>query len=712
MVGDDVTLPCHLRPPTDVFNEMLEWSRLDLNPRFVHMRRSGEDNLQDQNPSYMGRTSVSIEGLNKGDVSLNLSKVKLSDKGTYRCFIPRLSEQSDVQLVVETVKSPDAFSTVSSDVTVKIPPGQTKEHQDGGETVESRDKNSNSESDDSEQKPLIEKDTNTEKLKAEEETKEALDLKIPPEPLSEKSQLTHEEQLMTENKTDSVLVQIEGGVAEKEGQQDKNKDNNNDDTNRQPAIVGQTDQLPVAQTFVVKKEKDKKTKSGNTRNGEAKNYLDKEDKKKKTQPRNIDTDGTGLTQGLNGGQEAQQAAGETKDNLDQTVKTEGSEILSTETQEHQEDEDTVQSGDKSNSTSDDSEQVTPTATDTNTEALDEAKCSIKEERQNDKTKEKNTEGQNTEGQNTTHIPGDTKSQPVTDGQTDQLPATQTSMKDEDKDTVKSGDKSNSTSDDSEQVTPTATDTNTEALDEAKCSTKEERQDDKNKDKNTEGQNTTHIQGDKKSQPVTDGQTDQLPATQTSMKDEDKETESGHTGAEDQIAGETEDNPKLTGSEGSNVSHPAYEGQQENNGHKNKNEHNLDKEDEKQKTQPKSNDTKGQGLNVKQEAEQAAEEKKEHLDQTGKSEEKGSQQTDKEKTNVCEGQGGENVIPKNEKENLQSPNDRQTNQLSVTNNSTEVNSPIPEGTQQDVAKTEYQLSTEETRTQNDADTSQGENVTSN
>ncbi|CAK6979237.1 butyrophilin subfamily 1 member A1-like, partial [Scomber scombrus] len=100
MVGDDVTLPCHLTPPADVFNQMLEWSRADLKPRFVHMRRTGEDYLLDQNPSYMGRTSVAIEGLNKGDVSLKLSKVELSDKGTYRCFIPRLKKQSDVQLVV------------------------------------------------------------------------------------------------------------------------------------------------------------------------------------------------------------------------------------------------------------------------------------------------------------------------------------------------------------------------------------------------------------------------------------------------------------------------------------------------------------------------------------------------------------------------------------------------------------------------------------
>lgn len=100
MVGEDVTLPCHVNPATDAVNEMLEWSRSDLKPRFVHVRRFGEDRLLDQNPSYKGRTSMSIESLKQGDVSLNLSKVKLSDEGTYKCFIPGLNTQSSVQLLV------------------------------------------------------------------------------------------------------------------------------------------------------------------------------------------------------------------------------------------------------------------------------------------------------------------------------------------------------------------------------------------------------------------------------------------------------------------------------------------------------------------------------------------------------------------------------------------------------------------------------------
>ncbi|XP_035850141.1 myelin-oligodendrocyte glycoprotein-like [Sander lucioperca] len=104
LVGNDITLPCPVKPATDTVNEMLEWSRPDLNPRFVHVRHSGDDRLVDQNPSYKERTSVSIDGLKQGDASLTLSKVKLSDEGTYICFIPWLNTESSVQLVV--VSSP------------------------------------------------------------------------------------------------------------------------------------------------------------------------------------------------------------------------------------------------------------------------------------------------------------------------------------------------------------------------------------------------------------------------------------------------------------------------------------------------------------------------------------------------------------------------------------------------------------------------------
>lgn len=100
MLGDDIILPCHTETPIDLLQEMVEWSRADLEPRFVHMWRFGGDDLSDQNQAYKGRTSVSIDNLKHGDASLTLSKVKPADEGTYRCFIPGPKTESLIQLNV------------------------------------------------------------------------------------------------------------------------------------------------------------------------------------------------------------------------------------------------------------------------------------------------------------------------------------------------------------------------------------------------------------------------------------------------------------------------------------------------------------------------------------------------------------------------------------------------------------------------------------
>uniref|UniRef100_A0A4W6EFS9 Ig-like domain-containing protein n=1 Tax=Lates calcarifer TaxID=8187 RepID=A0A4W6EFS9_LATCA len=86
-VGDDIILPCHLDPAVDAAPMTLEWTRPDLKPNFVHVRRGG-------------RTSLFINELKHGNISLKLSKVKLSDGGTYHCFIPKLDKRSSVELVV------------------------------------------------------------------------------------------------------------------------------------------------------------------------------------------------------------------------------------------------------------------------------------------------------------------------------------------------------------------------------------------------------------------------------------------------------------------------------------------------------------------------------------------------------------------------------------------------------------------------------------
>nr|XP_024656360.1 butyrophilin subfamily 1 member A1 [Maylandia zebra] len=105
IVGDDTVLPCHLDPAVNAADMTVEWTRSDLTPKFVHVWRDGVELVNKKNEAYMERTSLPINNLKLGDISLKLSKVKLSDRGSYKCFIPALSGQTSVELVVGVVSS-------------------------------------------------------------------------------------------------------------------------------------------------------------------------------------------------------------------------------------------------------------------------------------------------------------------------------------------------------------------------------------------------------------------------------------------------------------------------------------------------------------------------------------------------------------------------------------------------------------------------------
>ncbi|XP_049424570.1 trichohyalin-like [Epinephelus fuscoguttatus] len=105
-VGDDIILPCHLEPAVDVAAMTLDWTRSDLDSIFVLVWRAGQDYSYSKDPSYKGRTSLFTDELKRGNISLKLSDVRLSDAGRYRCFIPKLNIESVVELVVGAASSP------------------------------------------------------------------------------------------------------------------------------------------------------------------------------------------------------------------------------------------------------------------------------------------------------------------------------------------------------------------------------------------------------------------------------------------------------------------------------------------------------------------------------------------------------------------------------------------------------------------------------
>ena len=96
--GDDDILPCHIEPPVNMEKESVKWTGPDLWPSSVHVLRDGLVDSGHQNPSYNQRTSLFSDQLSHGNISLKLSRVKLSDQGSYRCWVTEMGRGSDVRL--------------------------------------------------------------------------------------------------------------------------------------------------------------------------------------------------------------------------------------------------------------------------------------------------------------------------------------------------------------------------------------------------------------------------------------------------------------------------------------------------------------------------------------------------------------------------------------------------------------------------------------
>lgn len=104
--GEAAILPCST-PVRDV-HPTVEWSKEGLNRSFALVYRDGCETHEEKNPVFCYRTSLIMNELKNGNISLRISNVQPSDAGTYRCrtIWQKVPKDVMVELSVGEVSEP------------------------------------------------------------------------------------------------------------------------------------------------------------------------------------------------------------------------------------------------------------------------------------------------------------------------------------------------------------------------------------------------------------------------------------------------------------------------------------------------------------------------------------------------------------------------------------------------------------------------------
>uniref|UniRef100_A0A8C7PXS2 Ig-like domain-containing protein n=1 Tax=Oncorhynchus mykiss TaxID=8022 RepID=A0A8C7PXS2_ONCMY len=96
--GDDIILPCNLSPQSSAVDMDIRWFKEGdfTNPLYLYKSRTGEEG-----EGYKGRVSLLTQELERGNLSLLLKNVKVSDKGRYKCQASRLDWIQEPAVVLQ-----------------------------------------------------------------------------------------------------------------------------------------------------------------------------------------------------------------------------------------------------------------------------------------------------------------------------------------------------------------------------------------------------------------------------------------------------------------------------------------------------------------------------------------------------------------------------------------------------------------------------------
>ncbi|XP_041723919.1 butyrophilin subfamily 1 member A1 isoform X2 [Coregonus clupeaformis] len=99
--GDDIILPCHLSPQSSAVAMDIRWFKDGefTNPLYLYKSGMGEDGK-----SYKGRVSLFYQELERGNISLLLKNVKVSDSGRYKCQASHLDWIQEPAVVLQVKK--------------------------------------------------------------------------------------------------------------------------------------------------------------------------------------------------------------------------------------------------------------------------------------------------------------------------------------------------------------------------------------------------------------------------------------------------------------------------------------------------------------------------------------------------------------------------------------------------------------------------------
>uniref|UniRef100_A0A8C4STU8 Ig-like domain-containing protein n=1 Tax=Erpetoichthys calabaricus TaxID=27687 RepID=A0A8C4STU8_ERPCA len=101
-VGKDIVLPCALSANISAEGMEIRWLKKEKQNSII-IFISQENNENELNKLYQGRTELLREGVRKGNLSLLLKSVKISDQGNYTCSVITSEWFSDASLTLNVI---------------------------------------------------------------------------------------------------------------------------------------------------------------------------------------------------------------------------------------------------------------------------------------------------------------------------------------------------------------------------------------------------------------------------------------------------------------------------------------------------------------------------------------------------------------------------------------------------------------------------------